>query len=170
MISLSADARDIKSIVKGTGTIVPVLNELSTMPWRHIGGVGYRSTILDLGTIWRWLVSFKPRSLYRRGRALSTHWTGWAPEPIWKLWRENLALAENRTQTVQPVTILTALSRLLYSHEPYIINPPTTVTNQNQIRSLNWITIQDTILANILCFLLCTLFTENTNFQTRGLN
>jgi hypothetical protein len=53
----------------------------------------------------------------------------------------------NQTQTVQPVIILTAL--FLYSHEPYIINPPMTVTNQNQIRSLNWITIQDTILANI---------------------
>jgi hypothetical protein len=44
---------------------------------------------------------------------------------------KNLVRAGNRTQTVQPVTMLTALSRLSFPHEPYIINPPATVTNQN---------------------------------------
>jgi hypothetical protein len=40
MISLSGSSTggcDSKSIVKGTGKVVPVLNELSTTPWRHMG-------------------------------------------------------------------------------------------------------------------------------------
>jgi hypothetical protein len=32
--------------------------------------------ILDLGTRWRWVVSFTPRPLYPRERAPSTHWIG----------------------------------------------------------------------------------------------
>jgi hypothetical protein len=31
---------------------------------------------LDLGTTWRWVVSFTPRSLYPRGKSPSTHWIG----------------------------------------------------------------------------------------------
>jgi hypothetical protein len=37
------------------------------MPWRHMGQWRYSSTILDLDTRWRWVVSFKPRPLYSRG-------------------------------------------------------------------------------------------------------
>jgi hypothetical protein len=41
------------------------------------GGVAPR--IVSLGTRWRWLVSFTPRTLYPQGRASSTHWIGgWA--------------------------------------------------------------------------------------------
>jgi hypothetical protein len=37
----------------------------------------YGSTILDLGTRWRWVVSFTPRPLYLPGeRAPGTHWIG----------------------------------------------------------------------------------------------
>jgi hypothetical protein len=39
--------------------------------WRHIGEWGVAPRILDLGTRWRWLVSFTPRE-----RAPGTHWIG----------------------------------------------------------------------------------------------
>jgi hypothetical protein len=39
---------------------------------------GIAPCILDIGTSWRWLVSFTPRPLYPRERAPYTHWTrGW---------------------------------------------------------------------------------------------
>jgi hypothetical protein len=37
---------------------------LSTMPWRRIGEWRHRSTIHNLGTRCRWMVSFTPRPLY----------------------------------------------------------------------------------------------------------
>jgi hypothetical protein len=36
---------------------------------------------LDLGTRWRWAVSFTPWSLYPRGRAPGTHWIGGWVDP-----------------------------------------------------------------------------------------
>jgi hypothetical protein len=49
--------------------VVPVLNWLSTIPWRyiHMGDWRYSSTILDLGTRRTWVVSFTPRPLYPGG-------------------------------------------------------------------------------------------------------
>jgi hypothetical protein len=47
--------------------------QLSTTPWRRIGGVkvqtGTDPRILDLGTRWRWVVSFTPRPLYSHGKS-----------------------------------------------------------------------------------------------------
>jgi hypothetical protein len=61
------------------GKVVPVLNWISTIPWRHMGEWRYSSTFLDLGTRWRWVVSFTHLPLYPRGeRAPGTHWIkGW---------------------------------------------------------------------------------------------
>jgi hypothetical protein len=39
------------------------------MRWRSVGEWRYSSTILGLGTRWRWVVSFTPRSLYNRWRS-----------------------------------------------------------------------------------------------------
>jgi hypothetical protein len=39
------------------------------MQWRHMGKWRYGSTILDLGTRWRWVVSFTPLPLYTRGKS-----------------------------------------------------------------------------------------------------
>jgi hypothetical protein len=39
------------------------------MPWRHMGEWRYSSTFLDLGTRWRWVVSFTPLPLYPRGKS-----------------------------------------------------------------------------------------------------
>jgi hypothetical protein len=38
------------------------------------GGVAPR--ILDLGTRWRWVVSFTPQPLYPQGKSPGTHWIG----------------------------------------------------------------------------------------------
>jgi hypothetical protein len=79
-------------ITLGKGKVVFVLNKLSTMPWRHVGVWRYRSTILDLGTRWRWVVIFTHRPLYLRGKSPGTHWVeGWVGR------RAGLDAVENRT-------------------------------------------------------------------------
>jgi hypothetical protein len=79
------------------------------MPWTRMDEWRYSSTILDLGTRWRRVVSFTPRPLYPRGN-----------RPRYPLYRrlggpqsrserhgeeKNLASAGNRTPAVQPVAI-----------------------------------------------------------------
>jgi hypothetical protein len=65
---------------------------------------------------------------------LTEHEDGWAPEPVWTLWRkEKACIAGNQTRVVQPVAILTEISRLLItttmtiiiiiSHKKRTINP-----------------------------------------------
>jgi hypothetical protein len=56
----------MSELVNGNGN-VPMLNQLSIMPWRHMGEWLYGSTILDLSTRWRWVVGSTPWSLYPRG-------------------------------------------------------------------------------------------------------
>jgi hypothetical protein len=46
------------------------------MPWRCMREWMYRSRFLDLGTSWRWVVSFMPRPLYPQEKAPGTHWIG----------------------------------------------------------------------------------------------
>jgi hypothetical protein len=56
-----------------------------------ICGSGRIDTLfLDLGTSWRWVVSFKPRPLHPRGKEHPVpivKEVGWAPEPVWTTWR-----------------------------------------------------------------------------------
>jgi hypothetical protein len=53
----------------GEGKAVPAL-WLSTTPWRRIGGVEiWLHAFFDLGTRWRWVVSFTPRPLYPQGKS-----------------------------------------------------------------------------------------------------
>jgi hypothetical protein len=49
--------------------VVPVLNELSTTPWRRMGCGCIEPHFLDLGTSWRWVISFTPRPLYPRRKS-----------------------------------------------------------------------------------------------------
>jgi hypothetical protein len=50
---------------------------MSITPWRRIGGVEVLlDSFFDLGTRWRWVVSFTPRPLYHHGKAPDTHWIG----------------------------------------------------------------------------------------------
>jgi hypothetical protein len=43
--------------------------ELSTTLWRRVGEWMYRSCFLDLGTSWRWVISFTPLPLNPRGKS-----------------------------------------------------------------------------------------------------
>jgi hypothetical protein len=56
-------------IFSGKGKVVPVLNELSTTPWRRMGSECIDPHFLDLDTSWRWVVSFTLRPLYSRGKS-----------------------------------------------------------------------------------------------------
>jgi hypothetical protein len=49
---------------------VLVFNYLSTIPWRHMRVWRYPSTIIDLGTRWKRMISFTPRPLYPHGNRL----------------------------------------------------------------------------------------------------
>jgi hypothetical protein len=53
----------------GKCKIVPVLSQSSTIQWRYVGQWRYSSTILDLSTRWRWVVSFTLLQLYPRGKS-----------------------------------------------------------------------------------------------------
>jgi hypothetical protein len=60
------------------------------MPWRYMGEWGYSSNLLDLGTRWRWAVSFTPLPLYPPGKEPPVpigQKAEWAPESVWTLWR-----------------------------------------------------------------------------------
>jgi hypothetical protein len=46
------------------------------MPWKHMGEWRYSSTLLDLGTRCRWVVSFILLLLHPWKRAPGTHWIG----------------------------------------------------------------------------------------------
>jgi hypothetical protein len=93
------------------------------MPWRPVGEWTYSSTILNLGTRWRWVASFTPLPLYPRGkhRPVPIVWkAGWTPEPVWRLWSWEISCP---LSGIEPrhlgrpahsvVTIPTAVSRLL---------------------------------------------------------
>jgi ABC-type uncharacterized transport system permease subunit len=50
--------------------------------------------ILILGTVWRRVVSFTPRSfcLYERTEVLIEYEDGWAPESVWAFWERQKSL------------------------------------------------------------------------------
>jgi hypothetical protein len=58
------------------GQVVPVLNYLSTMPWRRMWEWSYSSTFIYLDNRWRWMFIFTPRPLYAKERAPDTNWIG----------------------------------------------------------------------------------------------
>jgi hypothetical protein len=89
------------------GKVVPVLNWLSTVPWRHMGEWRYSSTILDLGVRWRWMVSSTPRPLFPGKSPPGTHWIGGWLRPTGSLdamgKSKKFYPAGNRTPAVQPI-------------------------------------------------------------------
>jgi hypothetical protein len=63
----------------------------------------YSFTILNLSTRWRWVVGFTPLLLYARGNSPQyPQQAGWAPEPVWMLWRWETSLASARNWTPIP--------------------------------------------------------------------
>jgi hypothetical protein len=51
------------------GKVVPVLNWLRIIPWRCMWKWRYSCSIVDLGTIWRWVVSFMSQPLCSCGKS-----------------------------------------------------------------------------------------------------
>ena len=67
------------------GKFVPLLAAVTCKGSRGMGLIP-----LNLGTRWRWLVSFSPRPLCPPQRtSVRFEWeAGWVPDPAWKFWRE----------------------------------------------------------------------------------
>jgi hypothetical protein len=111
------------------------------MPWIHTGEWRYSSIILDLGTGWRRVVSFKHGLLYPRRKSLrypldrrlcrpqsrSGGCVGpWAGLDAVGKWR-NLTSVGNRTPAVPSVAIPTELSRLLlWFHAKHLLHHTST--------------------------------------------
>jgi hypothetical protein len=64
--------------------------KLSTTPWRRMREWRYSSTILDLGSRQRWVVSFTPLPLYPRDPLYRR--LGGPPEPVWTSWKREKSL------------------------------------------------------------------------------
>jgi hypothetical protein len=67
----------------GKGKVVRVLNYevIKHCAMKAYGGGGCIYPHFDLGTSWRWVVSFTPRPLYPRGKSPGTHWMGCWVDP-----------------------------------------------------------------------------------------
>jgi hypothetical protein len=66
----------------------------------------YSSTIVDLGTRWKCvqLHALAALSPGKEPPAPIGYEAGWAPEPVWTLWREEKSCTiENRTRVIKPV-------------------------------------------------------------------
>jgi hypothetical protein len=91
----------------------------------------YSSIILNLGTKWRWMVSFTHLSLYLRG---NSRWytmhrrLGWATEPIWTLWR----MGKYLVRTWESIPDPTVVQRTWYTD--WTIRAPTLLSQGNRIR------------------------------------
>jgi hypothetical protein len=76
------------------------------MSWRLTGEWRYSSTILDLGTRWRWVASFMPRPLYPRGNSRRYPLDRWLFRPQGRpgpsgVEKKSPAPANNRTPILQ---------------------------------------------------------------------
>jgi hypothetical protein len=82
------------------GKVVPALNQLRITPWRRKGEWRYSSTILYLGSRWRWVVIFMPQTLYPQGECPGIHCIGGRVGPTAGLNEERkktIVFADNRT-------------------------------------------------------------------------
>jgi hypothetical protein len=72
---------------------------LSTNAWRRNGSGDIAPRILNLGTRWRWVVSFTHRPSYHLGSVTATCWTGgWSG-----LWSCPDAVAETKILSLPPL-------------------------------------------------------------------
>jgi hypothetical protein len=70
------------------------------------GSTGIAPLILNLGTRWRWVVSFTPRPLYHRDRIPAP--SGWAPQPVWTFWREKISFSYHDSNPDSPAHMTVA--------------------------------------------------------------
>jgi hypothetical protein len=89
----------------------------------------YSSTILDLGTRWRWLVSFMPLPLWPRGKSPGTHWKGG-----WGVPRGGLDAVKKRKFLILPGLELRPLGRPARSQSLYRLSYPGSWNGKGQIR------------------------------------
>jgi hypothetical protein len=87
---------------------------------------------LDLGTSWRWVVSFTPRPLYPRGKSTGTHWIGGSINP-----RDGLVDFENKKFLILPGLELRPLRRLDRSQSLYRLRYPGTSISVRHISILS---------------------------------
>jgi hypothetical protein len=83
---------------------------------------------LDLGTSWRWAVSFTLRPLYPRERAPDTPWmeeVGWTSEPVWTTWKKFLTLPELEFLPLDRPARSQSLCRLSYPGSCLVYVPET---------------------------------------------
>jgi hypothetical protein len=66
---------------KAKSKVVPVLNWLSITHWRRVRKCRYSSIILDLGSRWRWVISFTPWPLYPQGKSPRYPLDRWLARP-----------------------------------------------------------------------------------------
>jgi hypothetical protein len=88
MMTAAASLLIWEALLTGKSKAVPVLKycrEDVWWKWRYI------CNVRDLGTSWRWVLSFTPSPLYPREKAHGTHWIGGWVGP-----RFGLAAAEKR--------------------------------------------------------------------------
>jgi hypothetical protein len=80
------------------------------MPWRHMGEQRHSSTILDLGTRWRRVVSFTPRLLQPPGKSPPpvpiNYEGGWALEPVWSSWRREKSWPCRRFSILKSIIVV----------------------------------------------------------------
>jgi hypothetical protein len=97
--------------------------------------------LLDLGTSWRWVVSFTPRPLYPREKApVPIGWeAAWAPKQVWKTWRRENSWhyrdSNSDLSVVQPVA-----SR--YTHYAIMVAPENKVFGKRWSTSLALIVLR----------------------------
>jgi hypothetical protein len=116
------------------------------MPWRSVGSRCTDTRFFDLGSSWRWVVSFTTLSVAfpsrEQPRVPTAYVAGWTPEPAWTIWRSEHSRSFQNSNSdpsvVQPVGshIPTTLPRLSCTHWykfqtillkqwfPYLIGPP----------------------------------------------
>jgi hypothetical protein len=94
--------------------VVPVLNELSTTPWKRMGSGCIDPHFLDLGTSWRWAVNSRPGRFTPRERAPGVHWIGGWLDP-----RAGVDDVEKRKFLILPGLELQPLGRPARSQSLY---------------------------------------------------
>jgi hypothetical protein len=152
------------------------------------GSGGIVPRLLDLGTGWKWVVSFTPRPLYPQGKSPGTHWIGgWVgPRAILDTVVKRKILSphrksNSRTSIIQPVAncytdwVITAVLRnkCLYIYDDngernfYIWS-----TNLTSFRALgDWYMTAGSqatgfrTLSNVFCSHLCILWYRDLNIQ-----
>jgi hypothetical protein len=94
------------------------LNSIKYQGHDDMGKWRYSSIIFDLGTTWRWMISFMSSLLHPRGRAPDTHWIGGSVGPrdnLGSMGKRNLLLlsrTEPKPLGKQSTAVLTELSWL----------------------------------------------------------